>query len=692
MSDDANAPTETKGTGGSVESRRIGPYRIARLLGEGGMGTVFEAEQLEPVHRKVALKLIKHGMDSNQVLARFESERQALALMNHPNIARVLDMGSTDDGRPYFVMDYVAGLPITDYCDLHRLGTKARLELLLQVCDAVQHAHQKGIIHRDIKPSNVLVTAETGSPMVKVIDFGVAKAIAQRLTERTLFTEVGQFIGTPAYISPEQAEMTGLDVDTRTDVYSLGVLAYELLTGVLPFDAKELRDAAFSEMVRRIREEEAPRASGRLTTLGDVSSLALRRRTSPGGLAGQLRGDLDWILMRALEKDRTRRYATASELAADIRRHLSNEPVLAGPPSVTYRVGKFVRRHRLGVATAGLVGVAILLGLGGTTFGMARALRAEAAARREARSTRQVSDFVVDLFTVPSPGSGAGRTITARELIDRGSSGLRQDRFLDARARARLFQTLGLVYRNLGLYEQARPLLAEALSARTALSGEGDPETAESLNTFGSVVLLSGQPEASRPYFERALAIQERTLDPGDSELARTLNNLANVLAKAGDLDGAKSLYERALSIREQALGREHPEVAKVLNNLGVLLRRAGRFDEARPILERALAIREAAFGPSHRDVATSLDNLALLFLELKDDARARDLLERADRICVDTLGADHPNRAEVLKALAIARRRLGDEQGAGAAETLLDGIARRAAAPASPGTSTVNP
>ena len=370
---------------GPAPSSVIGPFRLLQKVGEGGMGEVWEAEQHEPVRRRVALKLVKWGMDTKEVLARFESERQALVLMSHPNIARAFEAGASDEGRPYFAMEYVKGLPITAYCDAQRLDTRRRLELFRQVCEGVQHAHQKGVIHRDIKPSNILVAVEDGHPVPKIIDFGVAKATSQRLTERTLFTELGQWIGTPEYMSPEQAELTSLDVDTRTDVYSLGVVLYELLAGAQPFDSEELRSAGFDEMRRRIREDEPPRPSTRVSSLGPGSELAAeRRRTDRPGLVQTLRGDLDWIVMKALEKDRTRRYASPSELSADVGRYLRNEPVEASPPGTTYRLRTFVRRHRAGVVAAGLVFVALVAGVIGTTVGLVRA-------RQEAESARQVA-------------------------------------------------------------------------------------------------------------------------------------------------------------------------------------------------------------------------------------------------------------------------------------------------------------
>jgi len=344
----------------------IGPFKILEVLGKGGMGVVYLAEQTTPIRRRVAIKLIKLGMDTKAVLARFEAERQALALMDHPNIAKVFEAGATESGRPYFVMEHVRGIPITAHCDRHRLSTEERLDLFGQVCQAVQHAHQKGVIHRDLKPSNVLVSVNDGQAVPKIIDFGVAKATQQHLTEKTLFTEQGQLIGTPEYMSPEQAEMTAQDVDTRTDIYSLGVLLYELLAGALPFDPKTLRRAGFAEIQRIIREEDPPKPSTRLTSLGvESGAVAKKHHADVATLARQLRGDLDWITMKALEKDRTRRYATAAEFADDILRHLHHEPVRAFPPSATYRLRKFVRRNRPGVAVAACL---VVLVAGGAVF------------------------------------------------------------------------------------------------------------------------------------------------------------------------------------------------------------------------------------------------------------------------------------------------------------------------------------
>ena len=378
----------------------VGPYKLLQLIGEGGFGSVYMAEQKRPVKRRVALKIITLGRDPKLLIGRFAAARQALAMMDHPNIARVLEAGATDKGRPYFVMELVRGVPITEYCDTNNLSTKERLELFTPVCQAVQHAHQKGVIHRDIKPSNVLVTSHDGKPVPKVIDFGIAKATSRELTEKTVFTGFRQLIGTPEYMSPEQAEMSGLDIDTRADIYSLGVLLYELLTGTTPFDSQALRQAGYGEIQRIIREEEPPKPSTRLSTLGNaLTEIARHRRAEPGVLSKLLRGDLDWIVMKALEKDRTRRYDTAAGLAADVQHHLSDEPVLASPPSAAYKLRKFIRRNRTAFTAATVVLAVLVLGIIGTTWGLRAASiaeqetvnqRAEAArARRMAHASRR---------------------------------------------------------------------------------------------------------------------------------------------------------------------------------------------------------------------------------------------------------------------------------------------------------------
>ncbi|HEV8522984.1 MAG TPA: serine/threonine-protein kinase, partial [Terriglobales bacterium] len=376
---------------------RIGHYKLLQKMGEGGCGVVYMAEQEQPVRRRVALKIIKLGMDTRSVVARFEAERQALAMMDHPNIAKVFEAGTTEKGRPYFVMELVRGIRITDYCDEHQLTTVARLNLFINVCQAVQHAHQKGIIHRDLKPSNILVTVHDKTPVPKVIDFGIAKAIEQKLTDKTLFTELHQFIGTPAYISPEQAEMSGLDIDTRSDVYSLGVLLYELLAGSTPFDTTELLASGLDSMRRTIREKAPPRPSTRVATLGidQLTTTAKRRASEAPKLIHLLKGDLDWIVMKCLEKDRTRRYDTANSLAADLKRHLNSEPVEARPPSQLYEFQKLVRRHKWGFVAAAAFIVVLLTGTGVSTWQAIRASRAGTAEREQRQGAEDAREQAV---------------------------------------------------------------------------------------------------------------------------------------------------------------------------------------------------------------------------------------------------------------------------------------------------------
>jgi len=638
-----------------------GKYKLLEELGEGGMGTVFTAEQTEPFKRRVALKIIKLGMDTKQVVARFEAERQALAVMDHQNIAKVFDAGATETGRPYFVMELVHGVPITEYCDKNNLTTRERLQLLISVCEAVQHAHQKGVIHRDLKPSNILVVVQEDKPFPKIIDFGIAKATGHSLTERTLFTEQGQLIGTPEYMSPEQAEMSGLDVDTRTDIYSLGVILYELLVGVLPFDPKSLREAGFGEIQRIICEKEPPKASTRLSSLGDTqTSIADHRRTDPSSLHRELKGDLDWITMKAMAKDRTQRYASASELEADIERYLRHEPVVAGPPSVIYRIKKYIRRHKVGVAAATLVIIAMLIGITGTTIGLLRAKKAEKKAVEEAMTAQQISDFLVELFKVSDPGESRGNSITAREILDKGAGKIEKELEAQPRIQSRLMETMGRVYRNLGLYTQAAPILEKSLSLKLKIYGEEHVEVAASLHTLAILYDIQGKYQEAESLFRQSLAIKEKILEQNHPDVAKSLNSIAVVSMNQGKYEEAETCFQRSLAIKEKNLDPDHPNIGNTLTNLGILYQQQNKYEEAEPLLKRALSISEKASGLDHPDVAASLNNLGSLYEDMGKHEEAEPLYERSLTIWEKALGPEHSDVGIVLHNLANLYRDQG--------------------------------
>ena len=565
----------------------IGRYKLLQLIGEGGFGVVYMAEQEHPVRRKVALKVIKPGMDTRQVVARFEAERQALALMEHPNIARVLDGGATESGRPYFVMELVKGVPLTEYCDQQMLTNAQRLELFLPVCRAVQHAHQKGVIHRDLKPSNVLVTMHDGLPVPKVIDFGIAKATRDPLTDKTLFTEFRQLVGTPAYMSPEQAEMNGLDVDTRTDIYSLGVLLYELLTGTTPFDATTLRAAAYGEIQRIIREVDPPAPSTRLDTLGDaLRAVAERRGTEPARLGPAVRGELDWIVMKALEKDRSRRYDTASALAEDVLRYLRDEAVLARPPGGAYLARKFVRRHRAAIATASVVAAALTLGLAVATTGFVRASRDRDRAV-SARTDEQIQRVLAGVALAEAQQARADAE-TARQHAE------------DARTRSvgvndllhELFAAVNR--RRTGDGEAFHRILTGAAAKVDAGALVQQPELEAAVRTTLANVLFSyGYQDEGEGQIRRALEIR-RGLAPegGSTDLAESLCDLGWLLQRKGDLEGAERYLREGLDLNRKLLGDKSDVLATNLHSLAVVLIDRGKRDEGVALVKESLGIR----------------------------------------------------------------------------------------------------
>src|SRR5712691_409557 len=653
--DGRGADEATQARGASAPpAESIGPYRLLQRLGEGGMGEVWLAEQTRPVHRQVALKVIKAGMDTAQVIARVEAERQALAVMDHSSIARVFDGGATPQGRPYFVMEYVRGEAITVYCDRHRLTTRQRIDLFLQVCDGVQHAHQKGIIHRDLKPSNILVTVQGDRPAPKIIDFGVAKATAQPLTERPLHTELGLLIGTPEYMSPEQAEMTGLDIDTRTDVYALGVVLYELLTGALPFDSKSLREKGLDEIRRTIRDTEPPRPSTRVALLGaSAADAAHDRCTDATRLASQLRGDLDWIAIKALEKDRTRRYGTVSDFAADLVRHLNHLPVFASPPSAVYRTTKFIRRHRAGVTVAAGI-VVVLVTFASTMAVQARRIAMERdRANREAQVAKQVSDFLVGLFNVSDPGEARGNTLTAREILDKGARDIDLTLKSQPQVQGRLQATMGSVYTNLGLYTVAEGLLKQAVVTERRVLGEDHPDTLATMHALANAYWYLDRFREAEQLYTGTLDRRTRLLGAEHPDTLRTAYDLASLYAVQNRWAEAERLQTATLEMQRRVLGEDHPDTLSSTNNLASLYWRQRRYAEAEPLYQRVVNIRRRSPGADHPDTLTSIHNLATSSDALGRTDEAETLYLEALNGKSRVLGATHP--ATILTAARLS-------------------------------------
>ena len=667
-------------------------YEILGVLDEGGMGVVYVARQMRPIRRRVAMKVIKPGMDSKRVISRFETERQALALLDHPNIAQVYDAGATRDGRPYFAMEYVQGLSITEYCDREKLGIEERLELFKHVCEGVQHAHQKGIIHRDIKPSNILVYSEGDSALAKIIDFGVAKAIGPSLTGQTLYTETGQFIGTPEYMSPEQADMASQDIDTRSDIYSLGAVLYELLTGVLPFDSEVLRDGGIEQFRQVIRNETPKTPSTRVTSLGGRAvKVALNRGTEVRTLVRRLHKELEWIPLKAMRKERTRRYRSAAELADDIQHYLDGAPLAAGPESGVYRLSKFVARNRRLVASVAAVLAVLLAGVVVSTY---FALSAESA-RIEAQA---VSDFLRnDLLASVNQFMAEDPNVPFRSILDAGSARL-SGKFPDQPlVEAWLRETLGYTYRRLGLYEsaerhltraldiyrsrlggddpatlactiglgwvhfcqrhheQAQKLLTEARQAQQRMRGANQPQSLQPTILLACVYSAQGLWDQAAPLFEQTLAAL------GDEHPDRLfcISRLAEVYRGQGRYDKAEELYRDLLQTYRRTLGDEDPNTLHVMVELADLHHKQDRYDEAEPLYAEAIETRRRLLGDDDPNTLGTVNMLVVLRMKQKRYEEAASLCKEALTLCRRVLPQENALAITLANNLAVAYKEL---------------------------------
>ncbi len=622
-------PTRGEGTGSPLAASEgvgdsIGPYRLLEVLGRGGFGEVWLAEQREPVRRRVAIKVLRPGMHSREVLARFEAERQALALMNHPGVAKVLDAGLIDRSRPFIVMELVPGEPITRYCDRKVLTVRERVELVVRVCLAVQHAHQKGVIHRDLKPTNILVYELDGRAEPKVIDFGIAKAIAQPLTDRTLHTGTDRFLGTPEYMSPEQAGGESADVDTRADVYSLGVILYELLTGTRPLDEHRAQDV--EAMRRLIREVEPKRPSTRVSTAiagapvhaaptpeSSAAESARRRGVGPSQLARTLRGDLDWITMRCLEKDRARRYDSVGALADDLGRYLAGEPVVAGPPSVGYRVGKFVRRHRVGVSASVAMLALLVGGLGATGWMYRRAERERAIAQRQSERATAALDIVRGMFRSVQPSVAQGKPALVRDVMDAAAKDLAARADVEPSVESTVRAMIGEAYQELGHADLAEPQL------------------------------------------RRALELGERTRGPRDPETMTQRHNLAAILITDMRLDEAQGVIDRAIADRAATLGPRHPDTLASKSLAITILQRRGKYAEAEPLSQQLIADQTIVSGPTSRETIDSRLSLADIYDQLGRPVESEREAADIAKVAEEALGPGDPLTLTALSIQASA-------------------------------------
>ncbi len=654
--------------------RQIGPYRILEVLGQGGMGTVYLAQQEEPLRRQVALKIIRAHVASEEHRLRFAAEQEALARMSHPFVAQVFDSGTTEHGEPYFVMERVEGEGIVRYCNANRLTVRQRLELFVAVCEGVEHAHQKGIIHRDLKPSNILIGEVEGRPVPKIIDFGVSKAVDQ--PSGSDLTQTGRgMLGTPGYWSPESVA-AGRDHDTRTDVYSLGLTLFELVVGVLPFPPG---DQSLMTVLKRITEQDPPSLVERLGSLSEVrrAKSAQRRRTTPGQLRRELQGDLTWIVARAVERRKDKRYPSATALSADLRRHLEDRPIEAGPLRNLERFTKLVRRHRRVAMASMLILLSLIGGFTARTLEARRANREAARANREAqraneeaaRASREavgaerVSRFLIELFEINDPEHGRGDQITAREMLDRGAEKLRGELEQEPLTRADLMHTVGSVYIALGLPGQAEAYLVESLGIRRQHLTEGDPKTVGTQQRLVQSLIEQARFDEAEVAARKLVELMEQRLGPHDPALAEPLNQLAIVLHNQGNLDESAALQVRSIELMESAGTTEVDAYHVALNHLGSLYLDMGRKEDAIRTLDRCLKVRERVLGLESDSVAQTLNNLGLAMLQLERFEEASAHLERSLNIREKALGPEHPNLVWGLRLLGQARTVNGEHE-----------------------------
>jgi serine/threonine protein kinase len=658
---DTSAAAALAGAERASELRSIGPYRLIRKLGEGGMGQVWLAEQTAPIKRQVALKLIRVGRFDDSVLQRFYAERQSLALMDHPAIAKVFDAGATSDGQPYFVMEYVPGQLITDYCDSRRLKIRERLELFMKVCEGVQHAHQKAIMHRDLKPANILVVEVDGKPVPRIIDFGLAKAASPQLDGETLalMTQAGGWVGTPGYMSPEQADPGVMDVDTRTDVYSLGAVLYVLLTGSLPFETNKQRFDAF---LRRLREEDPVRPSSKVSADKQTSKhTAEARGAEPKQLATLLHGDLDWITMKALEKDRARRYGSPMELATDIGHYLGNEPVTARPASMGYRAKKYVLRHKALVAGLAAVFVVLIAGVITSTLQAVKARRAEAQAKQQSAIAQAVNDFLQnDLLAQASAATQAGPRakpdpdLKVRTALDRAAERIEGKFAKQPEVEAAIRDTIGQTYTDLGLYPEAGKQLERALDLRRRASGPEHPDTLGTTSNLAALYDLEAKYAQAESLDSQILEMRRRVLGSEHPDTLKSMMNLAVVYFDEGKYPQAEALQSQTLEIKRRVLGPDHPDTVKSIYNLAIVYWWEGKYAQAEALFTQTLEFQRRVLGPEHPAALNSMGNLAAVYEEEGKYAEAEALDTQALEIKRRVLGPEHRNTLNSMNNLAI--------------------------------------